>query len=108
MKLILAIMRRPAGLCLLLVMSACGEKLSLPTAPTVPNVPSAPVGATFTLSGVITERFSGRPVQGARVWVWPFSFGQLPGWPPPGMRTTPSDEAGRYTISGLPFLGPVW
>ena len=109
MRLTLAIMRRAAGLCLLLVMSACGGgELSQPTAPTVPSVPSTPVGPTFTLSGVIAERFSGRPVQGARVWVWPFTFGQLRGWPPAGMRTAPSDGAGRYTISGLPSLGPVW
>ena len=94
----------------MLVMSACGgEELSLPTAPTVLNVPSAPVGPTFTLSGVITERFSGRPVQGATVWVEPFSLTpQVRRWPPAGMRTTPSDDAGRYIISGLPSLGPVW
>ena len=106
----LAIMRRAVGLALLLVMSACGEEpLSLPTAPTVPNVPSTPAGPTFTLSGVITERFSGRPVQGATVWVEPFSLTpQVPRWPPAGMRTTSSDAAGRYTISGLPSLGPVW
>ena len=109
MRLMLAVMRRAAGLCLLLVMSACGEEpRSLPTAPTVPTVPSTPVGPTFTLSGVITERFSGRPVQGAGVWVWPFTFAQVRGWPPVGMRMTPSDDAGRYTISGLPSLGPVW
>jgi len=103
----LAIMRRAAGLCLLLVMSACGEEpRSPPTAPTVPNVPSTPVAPTFTLSGVITERFSGRPVQGAKVWVWPFTFAQIRSWPP--TRMTPSDGAGRYTISGLPSLGPVW
>ena len=108
MRLMLAIMRA-AGLCLLLVMSACGEEpRSPPTAPTVPNVPSTPVAPTFTLSGVITERFSGRPVQGAKVWVWPFTFAQVRGWPPGGMRMTPSDGAGRYTISGLPSLGPVW
>ena len=105
----LAIMRGAAGLCLLLVLSACGgEPPSPPTAPTVPGVPSTPVAPTFTLSGVITERFSGRPVQGAKVWVWPFTFAQLRGWPPGGMRMTPSDAAGRYTISGLPSLGPVW
>ena len=69
----------------------------------MPTVPP-----TFTLSGVITERFSGRPVQGAKVWVWPFTFAQVRGWPPGGMRMTPSDSAGRYTISGLPSLGPVW
>jgi hypothetical protein len=57
---------------------------------------------------VITERFSGRPVQGAKVWVWPFTFAQVRGWPPAGMRMTPSDDAGRYSISGLPSLGPVW
>ena len=104
----LAVMRRAAGLCLLLVMSACEEPRSLPTAPTVPTVPNTPVAPTFTLSGVITERFSGRPVQGARVWVWPFTFAQVRSWPPSGMRATPSDGAGRYTISGLPSLGPVW
>jgi hypothetical protein len=109
MRLMLSIMRRVAGLCLLLVMSACGEEPGFPpTAPTVPNVPSTPVAPTFTLSGVITERFSGRPVQGAKVWVWPFTFAQVRGWPPGGMRMTPSDGAGRYTISGLPPLGPVW
>jgi hypothetical protein len=107
MRLKLAIMRHAAGLCLLLVMSACGEEPRfLPTAPTVP-VPTTPVGPTFTLSGVVTERFSGRPVQGARVSVWPF---QAPRWPPggPALRYTPSDGAGRYTISGLPSVGPVW
>jgi hypothetical protein len=95
---------------MLSIMRACGEEpLSLPTAPTVPNVPSTPVGPTFTLSGVITERFSGRPVQGATVWVEPFSLTpQVRRWPPAGMRTTPSDDAGRYIISGLPSLGPVW
>ena len=105
----LTIMRRAAGLCMLLVMSACGDDpRSSPTAPTVPNVPSTSVAPTFTLSGVITDRFSGRPVQGAKVWVWPFTFAQVRGWPPSGMRMTPSDGAGRYTISGLPSLGPVW
>lgn len=95
----LAIMRRAARLCLLLVMSACGKE------PTAPTMPSPPVAPTFTLSGVITERFSGRPVQGAGVSVWPF---RAPSWPPGGLRTPPSDGAGRYTISGLPSVGPVW
>lgn len=105
----LAIVRRAAGMGLLLVMSACGEEPpSPPTAPTIPTVASSPVAPTFTLSGVITERFSGRPVEGATVWVWPFTFGQLTRWPPAGMRATPSDSAGRYAVSGLPSLGPVW
>jgi hypothetical protein len=105
----LAIMPRAAGLCLLFVMSACGEEpRSLPTAPTVPTAPSTPVAPTFTLSGVITERFSGRPVQKANVWVHPFTLAQVRSWPPGGMRMTPSDRDGRYTISGLPSLGPVW
>jgi hypothetical protein len=111
MRLMLAAMRRATGLWLLLVMSSCGgEERSLPlapTVPTVPNVPSPPVGPTFTLSGVVTERFSGRPVQGAKVWVFPLSL-MGRSWPPAGLRTTPSDGAGRYTISGLPSLGPVW
>jgi hypothetical protein len=105
----LAITRRAAGLCLLLVLSACSEELRpSPTAPTVPNVPSTPIAPTFTLSGVITERFSGRPVDGARVWVEPFSLVLVRSWPPAGMRTTPSDRTGRYTISGIPSLGPAW
>src|SRR5262245_61751758 len=104
----MAIMRRAAGICLLVAVSGCGQELSVPTAPTVPNGPSASVVPTFTLSGVIIERFSGRPVQGVKVWVWPLTFAQVRGWPPAGMRMTPSDDAGRYTISGLPSLGPVW
>jgi len=104
-------MRRAAALCLFLAMSACGEEKPLPTTPTPPTAPSGPstaVAPTFTLSGVITERFSGRPVEGAKVWVWPFTFAQVRSWPPGGVRMTPSDSAGRYTISGLPSLGPVW
>jgi hypothetical protein len=104
----LAMIPRAAGFGLMLVMSACGEEPSLPSAPTVPTAPSTPVAQTFTLSGVITERLSGRPVQGARVWVEPFSLAQVRSWPPGGLRTTPSDDAGRYVISGLPSLGPVW
>ena len=105
----LAITLRAAGLCVLLVVSGCGEEArSTPTAPTVSSVPGTPTTPTFTLSGVITERFSGRPVQGAKVWVWPFTFAQVRGWPPGGMRMTPSDSAGRYSLSGLPSLGPVW
>jgi hypothetical protein len=101
-----ATMRRAAALCLLLVMSGCAdESRPTPIAPTVPGVPSATVTPTptFTLSGVVIERLSGRPVQGAKVWVEPFSLSrELRSWPPPGLRTTPSDGAGRYTISGLP------
>jgi hypothetical protein len=103
MRLKLAVVRRAAGLCLLPVMIACGEE---PTAPTVPTVPNTPVSPTFTLSGVITERFSGRPVQKATVWVYPSS--PVGSWPLGMMRTTPSDRDGRYTITGIPYLGPVW
>ena len=102
MSLMLAIIWRAAGLCLLLAMSACGqEPRYLPTAPTVPTVPSTPVGPTFTLSGVITERFSGRPVQGAGVSVWPF---QAARWPPdgPALRYTPSVSAPVIEVCRLP------
>ena len=106
LRLVLAIMRRAAGPCLLLVMSACSE--GRPTAPTVPTVPSPAVAPTFTLSGVITERFSGRPVQKANVWVWPLPSAHVRSWPPGGLRMTPSDRDGRYIISGLPSVGPLW
>ena len=108
------VMWHAAGLFLLLVMMGCGqERRSPPTAPTVPNlpvIPDVPVTPTptFTLSGVVTERFSGRPVPGAKVWVEPFSISRVGRWPPTGMQETPSDEAGRYRISGLPSLGTAW
>ena len=109
-----AIIRRVAALFLLLLTTGCGEEQPAPpTAPTPPNIPRAPSAPstpapTFTLSGVVTERFSGRPVQGAKVWVEPFPKSQVRSWPPAGMRETPSDEAGRYSISGLPSIGTVW
>ena len=115
----LAIVWRPAGLCLLLVMTACGDdRQSPPTAPTVPDVPSVPVTPTptptFTLSGVVTERFSGRPnsriVAGTvfeitadgrqplrNIWV---------AWEGSGsgdaFAETRTDAAGRYRLCGLP------
>jgi hypothetical protein len=66
---------------------------------------------TFTLTGVITERFSGRPIEGTHVWVFPFTVPEDGGWPP--LRTgrphsTPSDASGRYSVSGLPAVGGVW
>lgn len=106
-RMLFVIMRRVTALSLLFVMSACGgEPVSPSTTPTASNVPSTPVAPTFTLSGTITERFSGRPIQGAKVWVWPFTFERVRGWP--RGKATPSDAAGRYTISDLPSLGPVW
>ena len=102
----LANVRRAARLCLLLVISACGEEPG-PHGADGANCPNSPAGLTSTLSGVITERFSGRPVPGAKVWVWPISFAQVPSWPPTGLRRRPRPRR-TYIISGLPFLGPVW
>ncbi len=54
MRLMLPIMRRAAGLCLLLVMSACGEEpRSLPTAPTMPPVVAPPPPSTRTVTGSV-------------------------------------------------------
>jgi hypothetical protein len=78
-----------------------------PTAPSAPTIPGSPP-ATYTLSGVVTERFSGHPVQGATVWVEPTTESrQVRFWPPSELRHTPSDGAGRYTVSGLP-LASYW
>ena len=71
----------------------------VPTGPTgtspSPSTPT-PVGPTFTLSGVITEHLSGRPVQGATVWVEPFSLTrQVCRWPAAGCGRrpqTPQDD----------------
>jgi hypothetical protein len=106
---LLAAINGAVRLCLVLAISACAqEPRAMPTAPTVPSSPT-PTAPTFTLSGVITERLSGRPVQGAKVWVEPSSLSaQVRSWPPASLRTTPSDEAGRYTVAGLPLAGQVW
>jgi hypothetical protein len=60
-----------------------------------------------TLSGTVIERFSGRPVAGASVSIWP---AQVPagGWPPPGVRSVRTDAMGRYRFPGLPAVGFVW
>ena len=92
----LAIMRHAAGLCLLLVMSACGEEpLSLPTTPTVAPVAAPPPPSTRTVTGSVwlhspTER---QPLAGVDVGIWlerPRAAG------PAG--SVKSNSAGRFSL----------
>lgn len=90
------------GLTLLAI--NCGDDGPRVTAPTpVMTVPSHPVG--FTLSGVVTERFSGRPVEGATVMVHPGQGHQGNWYSQSGV----SNAAGRYTINWVfpPMAGRV-
>jgi hypothetical protein len=96
-------------LCVALLFSACGGEQH--TAPGAPTAPTGPTGQTFTLSGVITDSVSGRPIPGA------YLAGIAPdpaerrteattccrfGWPPDGLTLKPADPTGHYKISGLP------
>jgi hypothetical protein len=72
MKLMMAIMLRAAALCLLLVMSACGEEpLPQPTAPTVPPVGPPPLSTrTVTGSVWLYSPLERQPLAGIAVGIW--------------------------------------
>ena len=96
MRLKLAITRRAAGLCLLLVMSACGEEpVSLPTAPTVPPVVAPPPPSTRTVTGSVwlSSPTAPQPLAGIDVGIWlerPRSAGPV--------GSVKSDSAGRFSF----------
>jgi hypothetical protein len=73
---------------LILLAINCGDDGQRVTAPT-------PVMTVLTLSGVVTERFSGRPVEGVSVNLYP-GQGHQGYWYWQGGR---SNAAGRYTIN---------
>jgi hypothetical protein len=93
---VLAIMRRAAGPCLLLVTCGCGkEPVSLPTAPTVPPVVAPPPHSTRTVTGSVwlyspTER---QPLAGVNVGIWL----ELPRAAHPA-GSVKSDSAGRFSF----------
>ena len=76
----------------------------MPGTPTAPTTPTAPAVPTVTLSGTVVERFSGQPIQGVGVGLFPQTRPNRPhSWPPgSGYQRTPSDSGGRYTITGVP------
>ncbi len=76
----------------------------MPGTPTAPTTPTAPAVPTVTLSGTVVERFSGQPIQGVGVGLFPQTRPYRPhSWPPgSGYQRTPSDSGGRYTITGVP------
>ncbi len=87
--------------CPALTFSACGG--TTPAAPTPPPVQTSRA-SLYTVSGVVTERFSGRPVSGATVFIFPQ---QIPagGW---SARSVQSDANGRYQMAGVPAIGRTW
>ena len=84
------------------LVGACNEPR--PAGFATPSPVPAPTAPLHTLSGLVTERFSGRPVQGANISIWPQ---QIPagGW---SARVVRSDGNGRYEFHGLPVVGRVW
>src|SRR5262245_33336153 len=76
------------GLATAMFVSACNPPPRSPTTPTTQP-------ATVTLSGIVSERFSGRPIEGVRVGI-------------PGCVSAPSDAAGRYRTSRIPADQTVW
>jgi hypothetical protein len=92
-------------LCVALLFSACSR--DHPTAPTAPTAPIVPTGPTFTLSGIITDSVSGKPIPGAYLAIWPEPFPTSgPGWSP-GSGST--DATGHYKVSGWPdWTGTAW
>jgi hypothetical protein len=92
--------------CVLAVSSSgCDStRPSMFAAPTAPSAPTAPTVPTVTLSGTVVERFSGQPIQGVEVGLFPLTRPMRPhSWPPGGgYRRTPSDAAGRYTVTNIP------
>ena len=97
------------GLLTGMLMCACNQaprSPTTPTAPTVPSTPPAPSGPTVTLSGIISERFSGRPLEGVRVWI--FTIGGFVSAQPAGVQHVASDAAGRYRTSGIPLDRSFW
>jgi hypothetical protein len=96
------------GFLVMLASGACDQgrpNTILPTAPTVPQAPAVP---TVTLSGTVIERFSGQPIQGAHVGLWPRTYPANRSWNWHAHLGT-SDAAGRYRITGVEAdFGPFW
>ena len=91
------------SILLLTLVLGCGDRQ--PTAPSsLPQAePVVPSGPRMALSGTVFERTSGRPIEGARVYVWPLSN------PTGGLGGFNSDASGRFRIPSLPAdLGAVW
>jgi hypothetical protein len=59
-----------------------------------PNSVAVPLRKTVTITGVVRERATGRPVPGAEMHLSPARAGMV--------RTAKTDAQGRYTVSSLP------
>ena len=72
---------RSMALAAMVLAGACDRRRPgttiVPTAPTVPQAPAVP---TVTLSGTVVERFSGQPIQGALVGLWPRTYPANRSW----------------------------
>ncbi len=99
-------MRMVMLLCLTLLVAACGDEHSTGAVVATPTAPTVTTPSGFTVSGVVTNAISGRPIQGATVWLLPVSaYGQFR---PYDRTTSTSDAAGRYQITGVLNSGRAW
>ena len=100
---------RSMALAAMVLAGACDHRRPsttiVPTAPTVPEASGVP---TVTLSGTVVERFSGQPIQGALVGMWPRTYPANRSWNWHEHLST-SDAAGRYRIRVIEAdFGSFW
>jgi hypothetical protein len=97
---------RSMALAAMVLAGACDQ--SRPGAAIVPTAPTVPAVPTVTLSGTVVERFSGQPIQGALVGLWPRTYPANRNWNWHEHLGT-SDAAGRYRITGIEAdFGSFW
>lgn len=97
------------GLVSGMLVGACNQAPQSPTSPTTspaPSTPPTPSGPAVTLSGIVSERFSGRPIEGVRVSIYS-TIGRSSSQPA-GVLHVASDAAGRYRTSGIPTDPFFW
>jgi hypothetical protein len=97
---------RWTSIVLLTLLLGCGDRQPIAASSLPPAGPVVPSGPRMALSGTVFERISGRPIEGARVYVWPLKNPTGGLGAPDGFN---SDASGRFRIPNLHAdLGAVW